>query len=289
MTAAIGFALGAMLLYGLGDFTFKQAADAASRGAFKTHHFVLLQSALFFTCTLIYGAISGQLEPDWPAAWGLAAGVFMFIGFNNFAWSLRDGNVSINAPIFRLNFIVTSVLAITLLSEPVTPLKLAGLALALAAIWLLTGTGAGSAAPMSAAARRSLMLAVGATLALGAGNFLHKIGLAHGAKPATLLSAHSLVYLTLSTIVASRADGGIKIPYAAWKYAASGAALTSGGFWMLLSGLALADASVIVPIAQMGLVVTAGLGVIMLGETLTARKAAGLAAALGALGLLAAS
>ena len=34
---------------------------------------------------------------------GFAAGVFMFIGFTAFAWSLRHGSISINGPIFRLN------------------------------------------------------------------------------------------------------------------------------------------------------------------------------------------
>ncbi len=43
----------------------------------------------------------------------------------------------------------------------------------------------------------------------------------------------------------------------------------------------------LVPIAQMGFVVTAALGILVLREPLTARKAAGLAAALAALAVLA--
>ncbi len=289
MTVAIGYALGAMVLYGLGDFVFKQAAIAAMRGEFKTHHFVMMQSGLFFCCTLAFVFASGDAGLGWPVLWGTAAGVFMFIGFNNFAWSLREGNVSLNAPIFRLNFIVTSALAILLLAEPLTGLKLAGLALALAAIWLLMGAGAGNAASMTPAAKRSLLLAVSATLALGAGNFLHKIGLSQGAKPATLLSAHSLVFLVLSTLAAVRADAGLSIPRSVWKYSAAGAAMTSGGFLLLLRALSEADASVVVPIAQMGLLVTAALGVIVLREAITARKLAGLSAAVAALGALAAS
>ena len=205
------------------------------------------------------------------------------------AWSLREGNVSLNAPIFRLNFIVTSALAIVLLAEPLSALKLAGLMLALTAIWLLIGAGADGKAPLGPAARRSLVLAVSATLALGAGNFLHKIGLSQGAKPATLLSAHSFVFVVLSTLAVVRADAGLSIPRAVFKYSAAGAAMTSGGFLLLLRALSEAEASVVVPIAQMGLIVTAALGVLVLREPITPRKLAGLAAALAALCALAAS
>ena len=289
MTMSIGYALGAMVLYGLGDFVFKQAAIAAMRGEFKTHHFVMMQSCLFFCCTLVFVFASGGAGLGWPVGWGVAAGVFMFIGFNNFAWSLREGNVSLNAPIFRLNFIVTSALAIVLLAEPLSALKLAGLMLALTAIWLLIGAGADGKVPLGPAARRSLVLAVSATLALGAGNFLHKIGLSQGAKPATLLSAHSFVFVVLSTLAVVRADAGLSIPRAVFKYSAAGAAMTSGGFLLLLRALAEAEASVVVPIAQMGLIVTAALGVLVLREPITPRKLAGLAAALAALCALAAS
>jgi multidrug transporter EmrE-like cation transporter len=44
---------------------------------------------------------------------------------------------------------------------------------------------------------------------------------------------------------------------------------------------------VLVPIAQMGLVVSAALGILVLNEPMTARKATGLVAALAALAVLA--
>ena len=49
------------------------------------------------------------------------------------------------------------------------------------------------------------------------------------------------------------------------------------------------QASVLVPIAQMGFIVAALLGIFVLGERVTLRKAAGLAAALAALTALATS
>jgi uncharacterized membrane protein len=55
----------------------------------------------------------------------------------------------------------------------------------------------------------------------------------------------------------------------------------------LLHGLKHGDASVVVPIAQMGFVVAAVLGVVVFGESWTARKVAGLCTATAALLLLA--
>jgi drug/metabolite transporter (DMT)-like permease len=54
-------------------------------------------------------------------------------------------------------------------------------------------------------------------------------------------------------------------------------------FLALLHGLAVGPASVLVPISQMGFVVTAGLGIVALGEPVTPRVLAGLALALAAL------
>jgi uncharacterized membrane protein len=55
----------------------------------------------------------------------------------------------------------------------------------------------------------------------------------------------------------------------------------------MLHGLTRGPASVLVPIAQMGFVVTAVLGVALLREAVSARKVAGLVAAIGALAVLA--
>ncbi len=289
MTLAIVYALAAMVLNGFTDFAFKRAAAGSMSGAFKMHQFIVAQSGMFWITTFVYGLAAGELKAG-PHVWlGMGAGVFMFIGFNAFAWSLRHGSISVNAPIFRLNFLVTAALAMLLLGEPPLPLKLAGLGLALVAIWLLVGGGAGGIGGLSVDARRSLLLAVVATLGLGAGNTIHKVGLSWGGTPATQLCSHSFVYLMLSVMVAIRQDRRLLIPGPVWPVASLGAVLSAGGFILMMRGLEIGEASVIVPIAQMGLVVSAVLGVLLLRERFDIRKLAGLVAALAALGALAAS
>jgi len=65
--------------------------------------------------------------------------------------------------------------------EPLTPHKVAGIALALAAVWLLLG----APAPEDAAGRResrsSLLRVLVATVSVGAGNFIYTFGLRAGA------------------------------------------------------------------------------------------------------------
>ena len=55
------------------------------------------------------------------------------------------------------------------------------------------------------------------------------------------------------------------------------------GLVMLVAGLERGEASVLVPVAQMSFVVTAGLGFVILREPLTLRKGCGLAFAIAAL------
>src|SRR5712691_9428298 len=147
MTPGIGYALGAMLFFGLGDLVYKRGAAAGA----QAHHFLMVQSWVFTPTVALYGWATGSLEFSAAAIeWGALAGVFVLVGFYNFAHSLRTGSISINAPIFRLSFVLTAALAVLFLGEPLTQYKVAGIALALAAVWLLLG----APAPGDAAGRR---------------------------------------------------------------------------------------------------------------------------------------
>src|SRR6266566_361840 len=144
MSEGIGYALGAMLLYGVADFVYKRGAAAGA----EPHQFLMVQTWFFSSFAILYGFFSGALALNRGALWGAAAGVLVVIGYYNFARSLKSGAVSTHATIFRMSFAVTVALAVPVLGEPLTAPKLAGLALALVAVWLLL------AAPGAARARR---------------------------------------------------------------------------------------------------------------------------------------
>src|SRR5262245_22807156 len=279
MSESIAYALGALLLYGIADFVYKRGAAAGA----LPHQFLMVQTWFFTSLAFLYGLASGTLAFGVGALWGVVAGVLVVVGYYNFAWSLRHGSVSTHATIFRLSFAVTAALAVVLLGEPLTGSKLAGLALALVAVWLLLavpGAGGLRADPES---RASLARVLVATVSVGIASFTYKLGLLAGAAPIALVGAQGAVAVTLATGFAARLDGGVRPSRAALSYAPVAAVLLVTAFVFLAKGLQGGEASVIVPIAQMGFVVTALLGFVLLREPFTLRKGAGLAAAIGAL------
>lgn len=279
MTGGTGYALGAMLCYGICDFIYKRSAQVN----LPAHYVIMLQARFFCPLVLLYAVLTHDLRLKLPALWGGLAGLFIFIGFYNFLSSLATGAVSINATIFRMNFVVTVILAMLFLGEPLSSPKLAGLALSLAATWLLLGGGTLSSLEIS---RRSLLQVSLATLSLGAANFFHKLGLDEGMSPATMVSAHAVAFTICATLFGWIGAHRIRPQVRAWTYAAPAALALLAAFLLLLNALKRGEASVVVPIAQMGFIPAAILGMVVLREAITGRKIAGLVAALAALAAL---
>jgi uncharacterized membrane protein len=283
MTSGIEYALGAMLLFGVGDVVYKRGVAAGA----QPHHLQMVQSWLFLPTVALYGLFTGSLQFSAAAAlWGGLAGVFALTGFYNFAHSLKSGSVSINAPIFRLSFVVTAALAVLLLGEPLTPYKVVGIGLALAAVWLLLG-----APPPGGAARHetlsSLVRVLIATASIGIGNFIYKYGVRVGATPASLIAAQSVVFVVLSAALVGALDRRIRPSGAALRYAPWAGLVLALAVVFMVESLTRGQASVLVPIAQMGFVVAALLGFLLLREPFTLRKGAGLVTAFAALASLA--
>lgn len=280
MPAGLGFALGAMLFFGLGDIVYKRAAMAGV----KAHHFLMVQSWGFAAAVALYAALTGTLRFVAGSAWGLLAGLFMFTGFYNFAKSLHEGSISINAPVFRLSFVLTAALAIALLGEPLTAWKAAGIALALAAAWLLLGGKVDEGRKESAASLARVLIA---TVAVGIGNFIYTLGLRQGATAASLILLQAAVVVSLSTVFVWRTDGRVRPSGLVVRHAPRASLTLALAFVFMVEAMGRGQASVAVPIAQMGFVVTALLGFAFLGEGFTARKGVGIVAAVAALASLA--
>ena len=285
MGQPVVYAVVAMVCYGLSDFIYKQAASAGIRA----DHFLMAQGWFFCPLVILYALATHTLVLDPVALWGSLAGVFIFIGFHYFIRSLITGSVSTNASIFRMNFIVTVILVVILLGEPLTASKIVGLALSLLAAWLLLGAGDNAERTPNEAGRRSLVQVVIATLAFGTSNFFHTVGLRHGAVPETLAVAQAALFMPIATVVVYFTDRTLRAPPVTFGYGAAAAIILLGATIFLLRGVADCQASVLVPIAQMGFIIAAPLGIFVLRERVTIRKAVGLVSALAALAVLAKS
>ena len=283
MSPGIHYALGAMLLFGVGDLIYKRGAAAGA----LPHQFLMVQSWVFMPTVAAYGLLTGSLEFVRGTLWGLLVGVFVLTGFYNFAHSLKSGRVSVNAPVFRLSFVITAGLAVALLGEPLTAFKIAGISLALVAVWLLLGAPAGDDA-FRRESRSSLTRVLVATAAVGIGNFVYKYGLRAGATPASLIVAQATVVVTCSTALARVLDRRICPSRAVLRNAPLAGVAIALAFCLMVESLARGDASVMVPVAQMGFVATSLFGFLFLGEPFSVRKGAGLLVAFAAMASLAA-
>ncbi len=285
---AVVLAMGALLCNGLSDIVYKRAAGAG----LASHSLLQVQSMCYGAIVLAYGLLTGTLVFNAASLWGAVAGVFAFTAFYNFSRSLQAGNVSVNAPIFRLSFTVTAGLAMLVLGEPASATKLAGLGCALAAVWLLLGGGASGVkepvwAERSRNSRASLVRVLVAMLAVAIANLIYKVALSAGATPAGLLTVQAAAVIGLGNIVMFRAEGSLRPNAKAWRFGIPAACLLSAAFILLAESLARGPASTLVPITQMGFIVTASIGILVLREPVTGRKLTGLAFALAALAALA--
>jgi uncharacterized membrane protein len=285
MNQPIIYALVAMVCYGLSDFIYKRAAAAGMRA----DRFLAGQGWAFLPLVTLYALATHRLVLVPAALWGSVAGVFIFIGFYFFIRSLSAGAVSTNASIFRMNFVVTVFLVIAFLGEPLTAGKAAGVVFALLATWLLVGGSDNIPGATQEARHRSLAQVGIATVAFGASTFFHTLGLRHGALPETLAVTQGALFTPLAMTFVYAADRSLAAPVATLKYSAATAVALFGATIFLLHGIVIGQASILVPIAQMGFIVAALLGVFVLREPMTVRKTFGLVAAVAALGVLAAS
>ncbi|HML06853.1 MAG TPA: EamA family transporter [Xanthobacteraceae bacterium] len=280
MTPGLGFALAAMVCFGIGDLVYKRGAAAG----IEAGEFVMLQAWAFCPGVTLYAWLTGTLDLRLAALWGALAGAFLFLAMFNFAASLRGGAVSTNAPIFRLNFTLTAALAILLLGEALTLVKAAALVCALAAVWLLLADPGTKRDQIDIG---SLVRVVIATVAMALTNFFHKIGLQHGALPETMVSTQAWMFTSLAMILRFWRNDGFHITPGAWRYSTLAALVLAAAFIALMHGLAVGPASVLVPVAQMSFVFTAAVGAALFHERLDWRKRSGLVVAVAALALFA--
>jgi len=100
-------------------------------------------SAVVFTAVAVLGGVAAV--PDRPEFWTATAWLVVFPTFGGYGlyWVLLDraGVTTVNSLLFLVPP-VTTAWGATAFGEPVTPLTVAGLGLALAATWLVTGSGA---------------------------------------------------------------------------------------------------------------------------------------------------
>ena len=271
MSPSLALAIGSMVLSALVDTVYKRALLSGARPT----SFLLTQTIVFNALNWTVALASGSLSLA-PALLllGPLAGALSYVGRFLFLRGLRHGDISVHAPIFRLNVLVTAALAIGLSGESLYPGKLVGMALAILAVVALLDLRDGGAV----GGRAGIIPLAAATLLLGLYGWLQKLGTLAGIAPAAFLVAQGSTYLAIA-LPTSLIGGTVRPGRVELIFGPISGLLNSTAYLLLLYSLQTGEASVNIPIVQLGFVLTAGMGALFLHERLTRRKLLGLFAA----------
>lgn len=289
-SAWAAFAVGAMLCLGLSDLLNKRAMRAGVRRT----QFLVVQSYFFTITTLVLLPLVGGLQWSPELLFAVACGVITFFSYVFVLKALETGEASVAVPIYRMSFGVTVVLAAVILGEELTPRRMLGLILIVAALIALTamngskgkepyhshdGMPVGGPPRVRTSVALAAVFATIAMVTIGTKGFLYKVGMSEGAPPATFALVQSLTFLPIAITYAYWSDRSLGIDKLTWSHAPYNGVLTALASVLLLMALIGGDASSAVPISQLCFVVTAVLAVLLFQERLTPLKVMGIAAA----------
>ena len=134
----VGWSLIALVAYGIMTILLKVSLRSIPpEAAAAITNTMLVGSAILYA---IFRGVSipQQLTLSMPTFYLLMAGVALSVAVISFYVALSRGPASVVAPIFGMNLALVSVLGFTVLGEPVSVTRVAGVGLAAAAVILLT-------------------------------------------------------------------------------------------------------------------------------------------------------
>ncbi|MEM0075125.1 MAG: EamA family transporter, partial [Conexivisphaerales archaeon] len=178
---AIIFALASLLGIGSSDFLYKMARS----GGATPEAFLLLQ-AVFFNLTDVAALLLTHQQMMFTITLiisGLSEAVMLYAAFLIFITSLKAIDVSSGAPIFRLNFLITSLLAYIMLGEKFGITQLLGSVFSILAIIFFSWRGGSLFAEV-----RNIVMTLVAMILYGLSGFVYKVALGFGINPVALIT-----------------------------------------------------------------------------------------------------
>jgi drug/metabolite transporter (DMT)-like permease len=284
------FAVIGMLANAGKDTVFKVAAGEENGS--RTNLFYALKGAFIAVMALFILVVVKRAPLIHPVSllWALPIAALVYSSYMLALRSLVYGTASTNVTIFRLNFVLTAVIAAPVFHEALTPRKLAGLALCLAAIMVFFWGGrrdnGGGAAADPRAVGRGILLAVLASVCAAGLNTVNKLALNAGASVFHLiLYRYILVCIIGGVAIAARRQSAI--PSRRLLAASAGAAaLMLVGLFFVLTALSMAEVTLVIPISQLSFLFTALLSFLILKEKMNWVKGAGIILAVASIGVI---
>lgn len=282
MNTAVLYALLSLFFAGLNDLLFKRySAKARSRGM-MIFTIGLVWAAL--QLTLMLGSAASFEVDGVTVAYGLAAGLALTLSNLLLIESLTHIEVSLGSTIYRLNTLGVVVLSVLLLQESLGLYKVAGIASGVCAILLLLqAPGVGVDLRLH---RRFVGLAILASLLRALYGVTTKAALNQGGDGDLLMLIAALCWIVGGAAYAVMREGRFRLSGKKLVYGAVSGLLVTLIVNFLVAAVALGEASVVIPIANLSFVAALLLSVALGWERLTARKLSAVACAVVSIWLL---
>lgn len=267
-SGAIGFALLSLLFSGAIDVIFKRySRKERSRGMF------LLGMGLVWGL-LQYWALELR-DQSWSLdaytiGFGVAAGLMVTLSNLLFIESFTHLEVGLGSTIYRLNTIGVVILSFLFLGEALGPIKLLGIALGILAALLLYHHRHDH--PDPAAVNAFFWLVVLASLMRAGFGVTTKAGLALGAQGATMMLIASGCWVVGGFCYALLRERRVRVTAKKIGYAVVAGLVVFLVVNTLLAALERGEASIVVPIANLGFIVALGISIASGMERFTPRK-----------------
>jgi drug/metabolite transporter (DMT)-like permease len=271
------FAVLGMLANAGKDTIFKIAAgeEAARPGSGRLTLFYTMKAAMIAIMAFAILLVKRMPLVHAVSLWySLPIGALTFATYMLALKSLVTGDASVNVTTYRLNFVLSSVIAVLALGETLTTRKLLGMLLCLAAIAVFfLGNRRGERHHVR---NTGLPFALLACLCMAGLNTMNKLALNAGA---------SIVHLVMYRYVLVCAIGGAFLAVRGQSAiptrrllvtSASCAVLMLAGTILVLSALSMSDITLVIPISQLSFLFTALLSFLFLKEKMNLMKAAGI-------------
>jgi len=214
--------------------------------------------------------------------YGSIAGVFVTASNIMLVESLGRLPVSLGSTIYRLNTVPLVLFAVLILGEDLSRLEFAGVVVAIVAVLILRPPRTSSNfAPIW------LLIVIGASIIRAAYGLVTKYALHHGADPDTMILLAGIGWCFGGPLYALVRESDLRrIGRDIAGYSIAGGVLVFGVVWLLTHALRTGDASIVVPVTNMGFVAALIFAIVAGMEKLDRRKLSGVCCAVIAVLLL---
>ncbi|OKY76904.1 MAG: hypothetical protein BM485_00705 [Desulfobulbaceae bacterium DB1] len=282
MTQGVNFALLSMLFAGINDVIFKKyAAKNRSRGMY-----ILGVGFTWAILQILYSSFSiiSFSFDILTIQYGVLAGIILAAANISLIEGLTHIDVSLGSTVYRLNTIGVVILSFVFLSESIEFYKLTGIMFGIISVLLLYKSNNGKT--VSRTTKIFFWLVVFASLLRAAYGVVTKIGLLASVDKNAIILLAALCWIVGGAFYAKYVEKRFIVTKRKALYSLVSGVLVFCIVNFLILGLKVAQASVVVPIANMSFIIALLLSVLMGTERMDLKKIVAIAFAVGSIVLL---